>query len=534
MATKTGRSDRFAGDAASICVVGLAAAALLFFLRRSWHGLSFLGFSDEAQHLVAALAIHAGDKLYRDFIDWHGPTVYMLVQFYGFVSGWGDLVGARLIPSALGLLAVAAIATSTCLDSLAARLLAAAMSLGLLASIWLLQGLYLYSYHPIAGALVLIALAWFVVPAWLGTPLPEWRIGVAGAALALTCFTAYSFVPSALALALSAFLAVGPARRALRLTAGPFLLGAVLAVLGVLAWLAVFGDIVGFLVFHVLSNQRDLARYMHFTLGHFLGSFVPSAAPARLVHDLALVGGTVAFPIFLLLAARRGRNWRSVAAILLGASGVALLNARGATIFQDGPFLMVTIGLASLAVPALALAWRPRASPWREMAAAVLIAGVIATVELVERHAVATPSGYTRAQMAAVQPTSYAPWNDPMNRAIRSLTSPDERILALVFAPQIYLSADRLPMRKYYEYLPWEADYARAPLFGCDRDLCVDLAAAPPPVVYYDHWTVWTRYPASQFMPCVDAILSRLYVRHAEFPDLYVRRDRAAAGRPPP
>ena len=135
--------------------------------------------------------------------------------------------------------------------------------------------------------------------------------------------------------------------------------------------------------------------------------------------------------------------------------------------------------------------------------------------------------------MVAVQPVSYAPSNDPMYRAIRSLTAPDERILALVFTPASYLLADRLPMRKYYEYLPWEADYARAPLLGHERDLCVDLAATPPPIVYYDHWTVWNAIPASQFMPCVDAILSRLYLRHAAFPDLYVRRDRAAAGSSP-
>jgi len=511
-----------------ICVVGVAVGALLFFLRRNWHGLSFLGFPDEAAHLVGALAIHAGDKLYKDYIEEHGPIVYILTQFYGFLCGWEDLIKARLISSVLGLFSVAAIATSTCLESFTARLLAGAMSLGLLASVWLLQGLYLDSYHPIAGAFLIVALAWFVVPAWLGKQTAKWRIAVAGACLALACFSAYSFLPSTLVLALSAIWAVGPNLREMRLAAVPLMLGAALAALGVLAWLALFGDIVGFLVFHILINQRDYAKYIGFTVSNFLHSFLPSWAPAMLVHDFALICGAVAFMVFLLLVVLRGRSLKNLGAILLGACGVALLNARGSTIFQDGAFLMATIGLVSLAVPPLLLSWRTASSPWFDLVAAALVASVITVVELVERHAVATPSGYTRAQMLAVPPESYRPWDTPMYREIRSLTSSSERILVLVYSPTIYLFAGRPPMQKYRGYLPWEADYARAPLFGRERDLCVDLPANPPPVVYYDHLPVWG-HPTDQFMPCVDAILLRLYVRHAQFPDLYVRRDRATA-----
>ena len=43
----------------------LALAALSFFIIRNVHGWTFLPFGDEAAHLLGALALHSGDRLYR-------------------------------------------------------------------------------------------------------------------------------------------------------------------------------------------------------------------------------------------------------------------------------------------------------------------------------------------------------------------------------------------------------------------------------------------------------------------------------------
>lgn len=81
-------------------------------------------------------------------------------------------------------------------------------------------------------------------------------------------------------------------------------------------------------------------------------------------------------------------------------------------------------------------------------------------------------------------------------------------------------------MKKYHEYLPWEADYARHPWFGYERDLCVDLPANLPPVIYFDDYRVWGRWSAADYMPCVLKILARDYQRDPVEKSVYIRRDR--------
>ena len=110
--------------------------------------------------------------------------------------------------------------------------------------------------------------------------------------------------------------------------------------------------------------------------------------------------------------------------------------------------------------------------------------------------------------------------------ALRRATAPDERILALPFDPMLYFQAGRQPMRGYYLYLPWDADYARRPWFGVTHDLCVDLQKDPPPVVFYNGWVVWDQYDPRVYMKCVLDVIAKLYVPAPGAPDFFVRRDR--------
>jgi hypothetical protein len=112
---------------------------------------------------------------------------------------------------------------------------------------------------------------------------------------------------------------------------------------------------------------------------------------------------------------------------------------------------------------------------------------------------------------------------------LRRATKPDERFLALPFDPDLYFEAGRLPMRGYYDYLPWNADYAKSPWFGQTNDLCVDLQRDPPPVLFYNGWVVWDRYDPRNYMPCVLGVIAKLYVPAPATPDFFVRRDRVGA-----
>ena len=511
----------------------LVALATCFFVVRNVHGWTFLPFGDEAGHLLGALALHHGDILYRDYIDAHGPVVFMLTQFYGAVAGWHDLTYARLISSVLAFVGGLCVIFSPALRGVLPRLWAAALYFGLLAVVWVLQALYMDNYHSIAGAFVVIGLAVFVVPAWIGRASGAGAF-ICGVCFALTAFSAYSYAPGVVVLALSAMVpdagiwvsgAGGAAFRRMGLT---LLGGAMAGSAAVLIWLAVFGDVVGFAVFHIVGNQVYYAHYLWFAWTNFVRSFYPPVGPATLVHLMAVACFALALGIYLAAVARWSRaGVASAAGVLVGFGGIALLNARGSAIFQDGTFLMAAIGAACLAVPyALGRLELSRGLAWA-WAATGLVGLVIMGAELTGRDAVATPSGYTRAQIVAVPPYHYGVEDNAVMDEIRRVVRPDERILVLVYDPIVPLSAGRLPMLKYHEYLPWEADYAKAPWFGRDRDLCVDLERAPPPLVYFDDWKVWGVYAPETFVPCLLPILATMYQREARFPTLYVRRDRA-------
>ena len=102
-------------------------------------------------------------------------------------------------------------------------------------------------------------------------------------------------------------------------------------------------------------------------------------------------------------------------------------------------------------------------------------------------------------------------------------------MLVLPFQPPIYQIAGRLPVSGYYDYLPWDADYAKNPWFGLKRDLCVDLPKLNPPVIVYNAWIVWGRYDPEHYMPCVLRYLRENYVPAPGADTFYVRRDRLEA-----
>ncbi len=84
-------------------------------------------------------------------------------------------------------------------------------------------------------------------------------------------------------------------------------------------------------------------------------------------------------------------------------------------------------------------------------------------------------------------------------------------------------------MDKSTAYLPWDADYAKAPWFDRDRDLCIDMTKSPPKLVYFDDWIVWGRWHMADYAPCFIQILHDKYQRQKDFPDLYLRRDHPAS-----
>lgn len=509
----------------------LAALTTVFFGIRIWHGIWFLPFADEAEHLLGGLMLNHGAIMYRSFIDAHGPVTFMLTQAYGAIFGWSHPNGARLISAALALGACCCIATSSAVPGRVAKLWAASLFCGLIASVWLLQALYMVNYHAIAGCLIAIALALFIVPAWHQTHTTRPRAFAAGACCLLVIATAYSFGPAIILLGASAIWAAwqGPARQNIEW----FAAGATTAFLIVLVWLMLFGDIIGYITFHFIDNQVYYSPYVSFSFDTFLKGLVPSRQPAVLVHSLALLACLAAAIICLALnQLRSAGSWRMAGPILLGFAGLLALCARGGYMFQDGSFLVSSIAMFSLELAAaLSRIPMPRQASclgWT-LSGSIMVGLCIAMAEMVMRNALESPMNMTRQQMISQPRYNLGLSQAPLYAKIRALTDPTDRVLTLPYAPDISLASGRLPMDKYTVYLPWDADYAKAPWFGRDRDLCVDMKKTPPKLVYFNNWIVWDRYAMADYAPCVIAILAKDYIRQTDFPDLYLRRDHPAS-----
>jgi predicted methyltransferase len=511
------------------CRAGLLLASLLCLGWIFWDGTSFASFDDEDVHLLGGKMLNQGGVLYRSFVDSHGPVIFMLTQLYGALCGWAAPNGARAIPVLAAIAAGGAIAASPALTGPRARMWGVTCFAGLLAIVWLRQGLFMVSYYPVAGAMAAFALAAFAVGAITGAK-PSAAFGFsAGLSLALLVGCAYSYGPSAVLIAAGgswAALREGHAHPVKALLAGAAA-GAAL----ILLYLLRFGDIGGYLAFHVAESQADYARYINFSVDTFWRSLIPTARPDGVIQTLAVLCTVLAFAGLLILDARRsaGRQ-RHRLAIALCVAGILLLNARGTMIFQDGSFLFAAIALLSITA-ARVLASLPR---WADipgsLAAALLLAGFHAAAHA----ALYTPYGLDPASMAALPRWPLPARSDaPVFARVRALVGPQEPILALTYQPSFYLLADRRPMDGFYTYFPWDADYARSPWFGIRRDLCAALTTRPPPLIVLDQVPIWGHRPID-YMPCLFAALRRDYVRDGALDtgigQIYVRRDRAQGG----
>jgi hypothetical protein len=242
----------------------LLLACTGFFLWRAKHGLRFNTFGDETMHFIGAKALLSGKILYRDYIELHGPLAYAIPQGFFWIFGWGEPLHARAILIVLTAIAALSVGGSPCLGDMWERMVAAAFFLGMITTLWIVQGLCLYNYQPPAGAFMVIALALTVFPSWLDV-FPRAAVTfLAGCCLALTPFLAFSYGPAAILFFTSAVWAqwAGGQRR----QAGAMMAGAAAGVFLMVCWILRFADLRGYFVFHFIHALVDFGPYLHFGL----------------------------------------------------------------------------------------------------------------------------------------------------------------------------------------------------------------------------------------------------------------------------
>ncbi len=533
MLSRAGAAARGVAGALWLPPLLLCVLAWAWFGVRCVHGFTFLSFADESGHLVGARAIHAGDRLYREFVDAHGPLVFMVAHTYGVLFGWREPLDARRAIAALAFGADACVFFSPVFRSLAERLWGAGLFAGLLAAPWLVQALDMVNYHVLGGLMVAVALAFLVVPAWQGAAIARWQAFVAGVCLVWLCACAYALAPSAFLLWASAACFIWPGadpayRRGVMVWVALGFLGGGLVVL---AWLLVHGDVVGYLVFHFISNQFYYSQYSSFGWGAAAGSLVPSLAADRLVQSAATFAASTGLVVCIWLNRTQFRRHAvmQVFGIVLLVAALVMLNFRGASTFQDGSFVVASVALLSVALARAV----PRAGTMGARRAWIITACLGLLVCGVEAGARAAITSPFQAKWRDYQkwPKTYLAVNraTPTFARLHDVMRPGERLLVLVYNPDFFLPAGVLPVAKYHGYLPWEADYARHPWFGREFDLCKDTLANPPPAIVYDGWKVWDAYDPNIYIACIPALLKKDYVLDA-VPYLYVRKDRAGRG----
>ena len=515
------RRRRAASLACDAALLLAALAALAWFLWRGVAALDLGEFGDETEKIVGARMIAAGGRLYDTIFSNHGPLAFALNHLWLLLTGTKDLASHRIVTLGLYVLAGAAVAASPALRSWRARCAAAALFFVPLGVVYAGAALHMTSYQSIGGALLAAALALCPLPALLGVVPPRWAAAAAGFAAAAAALAAYPFAVAGALMLLATAIAVPAAARlrvAIAYAGGGLAAAALMAV-----WMALYADFSGAFVYHVWFNQTVYAADLRYNpLAPLRILIALDASPHRLIHLLALAAfhGAAVLVILRRWPALRSRvAWCTAAAALL--IGLAFLNPRGQYGFHDTTFVVGALGALAVAAGGLAGGSAPR---WLRATALALLASFGGLLALVHARALSTPDNVPLREIARVG-TAAKPSDDRVFRLLRELLAPGERMLAVVFAPAIYVKADRLPVSGLFYYLPVQAKYAARPVPGHSIDLCRDVKARRPKVVFYLDRLGDGRYGFANYAPCVHAAILAGYVPLPWAPEYYVRRD---------
>jgi hypothetical protein len=483
---------------AALCA--LVGVALI--LRRQIMGLGVLEIGDESETIVTAKMLAAGDRLFSEVFNHHGPLTFLP----GYVvSLFGDpAIPAYRIPMLLGQWAVlAALFWSPLLKgSGVRRWLALGIGALLVHYLPLVLG-NAYLYQTMAGQMFAIALAVLVLPVVVepGRRPETWHIAVGNLMFACLPFLAFIYIPWAGLLFLAALRADTLKASVLWLSIG---------VAANLLWLIATGSVAGFIAYHFYMNIVVLPGFVgHDGAGTFLKTLIDALLSGRYAW---LVGSAfVAFFAGLLWCDRSRLRWRT-AFVVLALTGLLI---RGALLHG----LPYYYALATL--PLLLLAHARRLPRWMPIAAFVFFAvAALDTLRPPLRQAIGT------------LPMTKIAGSEENADLIRSVTSPDDRILVFTWANFIYLFAGRLPASGYFFYFPWQAEYSRHPVLGINIDVCGDIRTKRPKAILRDGQPAFF-LPLPQFQwasygGCIDEALAEDYVKLLNRP-LYLRRDVFAA-----
>ena len=500
-------------------LVVLFLAVGVMFVVRARVGLVTLEFGDETEKYVAAQMLRHGRILYGDIYANHGPLAYVMAWGETFLFGQTEFSRFRLGVVVLAVLAIAAVIRLA--QGWRMRLVAGMLFAAPLSALWFVHPMHMLIYHALDGYLITLMLALLAVPAMLGHVVPRWAMLAAGMAGIWAFFAAYpAAVPAALVV-IAAGLALWrregwrAAWRMLRLV----MLGGVGAALPMIGWMSLHASFKGYLAYHFYLNQVVYGRMVGFSALSFLHALELDFAPGGRAHAYAIVLGGLG------LVALAARGTLAVALGLLPAAGALLmLNFKGSADFPDAAQMISCFAIFAIGVPVLLARLAPFSSArLLGLSLMALLAG-----EFVARTALMSP--YTTPRAQAFQRIIGPMPNDPLYGEVRRLVPPGETMLAMPFWPGAYINAERLPASGQYYYIPFQAEYDRAPVLGAAIDFCGDIERNKPKAIVMLGAKPGSSGDLLTYKPCFGEILKRDYRGKPEFglfedqPVLYQRR----------
>lgn len=116
--------------------------------------------------------------------------------------------------------------------------------------------------------------------------------------------------------------------------------------------------------------------------------------------------------------------------------------------------------------------------------------------------------------------------NSDFSRIARTITTEDEKILALTFNSYEYLLADRLPASAHFIYLPIQAEYNKKPYKNIYSNLVSDIIKNKPKIILVDGWSTWEKENYDWYIYAEDVmqVIYKDYYKLNGLP-IYIRYD---------
>jgi hypothetical protein len=501
-------------------------AAILFGIRAKL-GLRLFEFCDESEKFVAAQMMNQGLHIYRDIFAHHGPVPYMIAHLYANIVSSTDFSLIRLAVVFLALLSCLSISFSPILKSITARVWVAAVYLSVLSSVWVLQGIHMLLYQQIGGFLFVIVLAQMVLPALLGEKMTRTGLFFSGFSLTLACFSAYSFGPAAVFFVISTFLSLIAFRENLSIYIKNIFIGIVSALSIVVLWLVSFGDLLGYLIYHFYFNQKIYAPFIGFSSRAILNNFNIAFTPHRRIDALSVFFFILWISVLVFIALNKTPKIKDAllksGAIFFLFMAVLFVNPRGGYGFYNAGVVVINLAVISLTA-ALLLQNQFSKSSWSRLIPSILFMVLLVVgTEQVSRNAKSSPFKIAKKDFLAFV-VDQKPEQGGIYDFIRSITKNEDKILSLIFNPSIYIKIGRLPASGHYYYLPWQAAYNHASVLDYKIDICKDIIANKPSVIYFYYQKVWGKYAIDKYEPCIIDLIKNRYSR-LPGGNFYIRND---------